>query len=708
MQTGSRAHSNVFMKNRCKSALSGVVAIASATTSLIPLAAKSATAATPPSAHSGTLLQQNPKLLGQTSLTAGQSRSQTYSQAQAIAPQIGPIGQATFSRGTSVSTSQPPAAVADEANLSLAYATQANTAQTHSAVQTVIAQIAKEATRTQACTDSNCRRLTYIRSQIPAATQKVQRLEKQLNDFSSEHAQGNMSAYQKVLSDRIIEISGQKQQLAIDLGQTRLQAQQLRAQLSFANIEADIAEKILKKDAVYQASWDRLEAVEDKIQAEYSQVSVDGTALNQLYADYQKLLEETQTAAEGALGRYLLEGNRTADAANATFATAEMLKDLLAETHQQRVQQLRQENMATIETKLMDRHQQLSEKIGEYERLQLELYSEQKVLDSYNSERDRLTDSPKADRLAANASANPSAQSGQSLMAAQALVPLLPDNSIAKTLLVVVIAASAVAAATHRGSEKKAASLGKRILEIIPVNSQAAENRTVQPQLLSLSDITSNSAHEVVSDITSNTVKETHAETVKSTGLEAAKPKDFFEASFVLDVLDELDELPDRPRSFCVVNDLGEFEISENAILSLAEVVAEIEQDKAAAEIKTADFQKALESLTPDTTTDNLTVREIGSHDIITPVQLPVAEIDLLVEKAIEWVLKDLGLETAATVAELSEIKIAEPATAEPVSVAQKMASSTAAKSTATKSTAVKSSATRPMAIGPAPNPIAV
>ncbi len=658
MQTSSRNHSHVSSINQPtkrrtagqpanyrkenvrRNVLSGVVALASATT-LIQLNSESAVASPQLSdSHSTALSQQSlSKSSSQISPLAA------LNQAQAIAPQIHQSEQATFSNSaiSNASLSKSKAAVTAENrgdHWSLAYVTQANTAQADSAVQAVVAQVARETTRAKACADSICRRLTYIRSQLPSVTQKVQQLEKQLNDFSVQHGQGNIGTYKAILNGRIAEISGQKQQLAIDLDQTRLQAKQLRSQLSFANIDPDVARRVLGSDAVYQVLWGQLAAIEKNIQREYSQVDVDGTALNQLYAEYQSLLGKTQTAAQGALSRYLLvDGNQIAGITYHTAAMTEMLEALLVQTHQQDVQRLRQEKMTAIETELMSRHQHLSEKIGEYERLQRELYSKQRVLDSYISERDRiLTDSPEAALI----STNPVYRS-QSLVTAQALMPLLPDGSMAKTLLGIVIAASLVATAIHHSSEKKAALLGARILEILPTNDYSASYSVIQtviqpqksqPKMISLADL----------------AKETQLEVSKSLYAETTSTEDLFK-----DLL-SVEEMPTQLASFCIVNDLGEFEISESAALSL---------DKAVAEIKAADFNQALENLTPE----SLFSHEINSRDI-KPVRLPVAEIDLFVEKAIEWVLKDLGLEIAVADAATDEVESAEePTIVEPVAV---------------------------------------
>ncbi|MGB3788573.1 MAG: hypothetical protein WA949_11230 [Phormidesmis sp.] len=652
MQTGSRNHNpvsssisqsvdsrpadrsaNYRKENVRKNVLSGVVALASATT-LIQFSSESAAANPQLNSYRAVLSQQSPS-----DFSSQISPAVAVNQAQAIAPQIHQSEQVAFSNSatSTTSSSKPQAAVIAENHddqWSLAYSTQANTAQADSAVQTVVAQVAQEATRAKACADDICRRLMYIRSQLPSAAQKVQRLEKQLDDFSAQHGQGDMSAYKTVLSDRIAEISSQKQQLAIELDQTRLQTKRLRSRLSVANIEPDIAERVLASDTIYQVLWGQLAAIEENIQKEYSQVNVDGTALNQLYAEYQALLGKTQTAAPEALNRYLLVGgNQIAGITYHTAVVTETLKDLLVQTHQQNTQQLRQDKIAAIETELMSRHQHLSEKIGEYERLQRELHSAKRVLNSYTSERDRiLADSPEAALMSTDVAYNP-----QSLVTAQTLIPLLPDGSIAKTLLGIVIAASLVAAATHRSSEKKAALLGARILEILPTSAHTTSYSALQPQKSQLAMIS-------LADL----VRETQLEIANSPEAEMTNAKAPLEDLF------SMEERPAQSTSFCIVNDLGEFEISESAARSL---------DKAVTEIKAADFNQALENLTPE----SLFTHEVNGRDI-EPVRLPVAEIDLFVEKAIEWVLKDLGLEMSVADAATDKVELAtEPAVVEPV-----------------------------------------
>ncbi|MEM8502005.1 MAG: hypothetical protein AAF716_02505 [Cyanobacteria bacterium P01_D01_bin.1] len=602
------------------------MAIASAT-GLIPFASESAIAL--PSAEAPRslfALQQAP------SSSIAQDSAAT-AKAQAIAPQVDQIQQASFSQTPPLasSTRQSAAAREDEnGNWSLAYATQTNTPQANNAVQTVIAQIAAESARAQACKDSVCRQLAYVDSQLPRSAEKIQRLEKQLNDFSRQYAQGDMSAYRTVLSDRILEVSEQKRQLAIELDQTRLLSRQLRTRLSLANVEADIAERILAKDTDYQTLWDQLKAVETNIQKEYAQVNIDGTALNQLYADYQELLGKTQVAAQVALSRYSSIDNSLVARSGYRVPTetkvlaTEMLANLVLETHQQNVQQLRTQKIAIIEAELLDRHRRLSEQIGEYERLQRELNSEQKLVESYRLERNQIL--AKSSTLVSDGSNTPNYNS-QSLLNARALLPMLPNGSVAKSLLGVAIASSLVATMTHRSSQRKAAVLGKRILEIIPANSPLENHITSQPQKIPLP-----SAEKIQTKITK---PDAGPQVADSEDIEVPISRDSLEL-----ILTKEGVRTEKPSSFCIVNDRGEFEISEGTALSLNEVVAEIERDKLLADIEAATFNEALKNLTPE----DLFTQEVNSSEIA-PIRLPVSEIDSFVEIAVEWVLKDLGLD---------------------------------------------------------------
>ncbi len=619
MQTDSRTHNRVSSSTGRKNTLSSAMAIASAV-GLIPLASESAIAF-PEVASSQPLPlpQQVPSRVAQSAAA--------LDQAQAIAPQVTQLQQATFSQKSSLAPStlatsshQPTATSEDEnGNWRLLYATQANTPQANATVQNVIAQIVAESARAQTCRNSACRQLAYIDSQISSTAEKIQHLEKQIDNLSAQYGQGDISAYQTILGDRLLEVSSQQQQLVIELDQTRLRAEQTKTQLSFANVTADIAEQILSKNDDYQALWNQLEAVEADIQKEYAQVNIDGTALNQLYSDYQDLLKRTQTGAQTALSRHLAAklsavSNQISSIGDRAPLQTQALETLVFETHQQNVQQLRSEKLAVIEAELIDQQRRLSERIGEYESLQRELSSERRMIDNYHSERNRiLAESSALESANPTASASPKYVS-QSLLNARALLPMLPSGSVAKTLLGIAIAASLVATVAHRSSEKKAAVLGKRILEIIPASSRTAISPVTQTQKVSLADIEETQTKTQIAQVT--------------------KVTQFIDLSKPLPA----QEVKPTKQSFCVVNDLGEFEISESAALSLDEVLAEIEADRLSADIKAATFDEALKNLT----TESLFL-ESDNHSVA-PVKLPVEEIDLFVEKAVEWVLEDLGL----------------------------------------------------------------
>lgn len=666
MQNASRTHNDLFSsvapsvgktpkrstrskwRQRCKNALSRVVMIASATM-LIPFASDVAFASSfansyessrrlvslSPSAASGQLPSAQIPVFGQSKIPFALVES---------------VPQAALSTNLALKSAsqQPSAALIDADNSwSLSYATQANTTQVNRAVQSVIAKVVADTTQAKACADSSCRRLSYIRSQLPVVTAKVQRLEEQLKDFSWQHGQGDIGAYKTAIANRISEVSNQKQQLDIELDQTRLRAEQLKSQLSSADVGINSAEQILAKDTIYQVLWAQLVAVEENIQKEYGQVNTDGTALNQLYGEYQTLLGKTQAAAREALNRYLLAGgSQTSDITYYPGVATETFGALLVETHQQKVQQLRQRKLAALEIGLTSRQHRLSSKLGEYERLQRELLSEQGVLDSYQAERDHIVaTSPEA---ALKVSAIPT-HNAQSFVAAQTLLPMLPSGSIAKTLLGIAVAASTLAAAAHRRSQKNASMLGTRILEILPTSrtaSRLSNSRTAssshtasshtasshtakrveaQPQMISLADITEE--------------RQTEGSAAKAIEIASAKEIEIVESEGSLEVLFATEEMPEQRSSFCVVNDLGEFEISESAVQSL---------DEFAVGIKADDFNQALEKLTPE----DLLPLEINSRDIA-PVRLPVAEADLFLDQALDWILEDLGL--AALVASSRE-----------------------------------------------------
>lgn len=662
MQKDSNAYSSISSvecRNRRKHNLSGVAVVASAAALVplagVPLASNSAIANVHPVSNPSSPPQATVRALSRA------DSNDATDQAQVIVPQVDQEQQAAFSHTPLAFPNQRLATLVnrrEDINRALAYTAKPSTAPTTSAAQTVTAATAQIATAQIAtaqmataqtaaasvdakeCQESSCRQLGHIDSQLAVSNQKIQRLEKHLSDFSAQHGQGNISDYQTVLGDRILEISSQKQQLATEIDRTRSQASKLRTQLSLAAIEVDIAARILANDSDYQAVWSQLEAVEATIRKEYSQVTVNTTASNQryadyqLYADYRPLLEKTQNVAQAALNRYLLvNGSQIASAHYQASTAIELLNALILNTNQQNIHQRRQVSLSAIEIELMNHHQRLAETISEYEYLQSELNAEQRLVDNYHLERDRILTESSALASAGSSAYGQSVSPTQPLVNARALVPLLTDDSIAKALLGVVIAASLLATATHRSSEKKAAMLSERILEIKPVNGGNAAS-TVRPEaMFSMKAEPSN-------------IQSLDTASASTRDSKRSRLKGPFET------LSHRELTSVGSHSLYAVNDLEESAISRRIAHSLDEMFAQAEADRTAADIAVADLEQALQELTADRLSEN----EVSSREIA-PIRLPVAEIDAFVEKAISWVLKDLGLELLTANASTRELK---------------------------------------------------
>lgn len=406
-------------------------------------------------------------------------------------------------------TEGPQLVMNDNGSWSLSYLETTERADTPLSTQAVVNQlIAQNRTQVNCSGSSACRSLDYIQAQLPAARQNAQDLQQQVADFEAQHGQSNLTAYKAVLAERISEITGQKTEMAIELSGTRHYISQIKSRLTTLDVSTDLAEQLLAVDDEYQTHWQKLQQTERQLLEEYSQASIDATALNQIYARYEQQQIELHQAAQSVLGNYLLSsgnqdpnGHSTSSTANGIYiapAALDLLQSLTVATHQQDVQLLRDRTVRIATDRLQTRHHQLAQNISRYEALQSELNAAQALVAQYEQESTRIaaqvtTAQATAATLVSSPTAtasNTTANLSPAFATAEALESKVPEGSIGKTLLGIVIAAGAVAVAAQRRAGDVSEALA---LEISPrpqpkrfgfLPGQKRIGNPVQPDLL--------------------------------------------------------------------------------------------------------------------------------------------------------------------------------------------------------------------------------
>ncbi len=304
-----------------------------------------------------------------------------------------------------------------------------------------------------ACAESDCQKLSYMESKLSKARQKAQAIDQEVQVFETLHAQQDMAAYQKVLGNRTAEVAQQKNRLLNESGQTERLIASLKLQLAAVDADVTWPEQVLSQDKVYLAAWQRLQLTEQSLLEEFSQAELDATTLNTIYTDYQQRQQQLALAAQDSLSRYMLAPNAVApEVIYRVPAAIDTMQALIVITHEQQVQQLRAATLSQLDQRLQTRHQQLTVKLGEYERLQRQQTIAQTVVNQYEQERDRLLRQQQP-------ASQPGEQQPEQLPSEPsevwALALPLSDSELVNTILGGLVLAGAIATAAAQRQSKK-------------------------------------------------------------------------------------------------------------------------------------------------------------------------------------------------------------------------------------------------------------
>lgn len=535
--------------------------------------------------------------------------------------------------------------------------------------QAVMAQLVQDSSHTQqVCSGGSCRGLAYINSQLPKVRQQLQSVQSQLQAFESTNTQPDLSAYKQLLANRLSEISQQKTQLTISSNQTQQLIERIKIQLDsleIGNISLFIAAQSLSQNAGYQTTLNQLVRAEQGLAEEFSSANMDATALNEIYGDYAFQQQALQRLATEAFGSYLTSSSAEVPSSIQQMPDAlKLIQALTVAVYEDQVQQLRLGTIGQIEQKLSERQRQLIVTISQYERLQQQQASAQQLISGYEQARDRIlteqnTQLSKAEGI--------KAQSATALARARELAPRLPEGSVGQAVMLAVLAAGAIAtiAAKRRSTQhtlipnwslQEAGSSGS--------GGQAATDNLITDNSVmgNLVSVPAMDWSRLVSPVPVANLFTAKLDTVQSVALDDSmlndpmldlnelfadatpveSPLELYESveTFEQRILQELQEITQL--STCLQD---EAQVTQDQLLHSTENALQlIVDDSLTLELLTRNLDNILQQTTPE----GSLAHEIRER-AIAPVQVSLAEVDILAELAIRWILKDSGHSPLAT-----------------------------------------------------------
>lgn len=625
---------------------------------------------------------------------ASHVNAQTSAPAQALAsanPQASQDAQAKFSLSgatasnplsnsppNDASVAAPLLARAQDGTLRLAYQppTDVSAAQTQNILSRLVGAAQSQAATAQA------NRQDYIASKLPAARQEVQQLKQQLADFEAARGQQDMLAYQKVLSSRMSEITEQRTRLDANIERNQRAIAQLKMQLLTVNADLALPAQVLAADTEYQAVWAKLQQAEQNLLEEFSKANINATRLNEIYADYKYHQQWLARRADQAFPSYVTaEKTVTPRFLSEAPAAIDIMQNLVVATHEDQVQQLRQDTIYTVEQRLQGRNAQLVADVGRYEQMKRELTTAEQLVAEYEQAEGSQTDGQAVlvsnSTQSSSASGLPAMQSAAVVSQAQMLAQYFPEGTLPKVLLGIVVAAGAIATAAiqHRDSRQRPFNSDRNLDLLIepakpaPAIAQSAPNPDFSQFSLYGETVSDQDAldESLLSSVLS-TVRVEEAEPVSTEAL-VAELLEITRETFDRDA--EQDAKLDC--ALANFNDKPEQDSYAETARTEAELVEELtaivrEPDKTPRQspVLTAeaienilgievmakeldDIIKAANSMrVPSMIPSAAAVAESWQAASTEPVKLSVRAVDLFAEQVIRWVLADLGLQVVS------------------------------------------------------------
>ena len=640
------------------------------------------------------------------------SRQQTAElMASAIAPQTSALGPASFSARSSRdnssgaiaskpdssvalstaagSTAAPLLARAQDGSLKLAYQppTDASSGQT----QALVAQLVSAAKGQPVSPPENAQATqpsvgdivanSRTNSQLFAARQQVQQLQQKLADFEAARGQQNMAAYRNVLASRMAEIAEQKTQLDANIGQNQRLLTQLKMRLLSVDADVSLPDSVLGADEEYQAVWARLQKSEQDMQEEFSAANIDGTRLNEIYADYKYHQQWLAKVAEQAFPKYVMSDESAQVGFMSKSPVAiDIMQNLVVATHQDRVQQLRQSTLDTISQRLQSRHSQLTADIGEYEQLKRELSTATQVVAEYEQAETQQASGVKGQLVADRSSetAAPDAK-GSAVSQAQLLAPYFANGTLSKTLLGIAIAAGALAtAAVQRRNQRQKRSMRPE-LDALDLRSAASAAQLSPPSLpqplegFSIAPAAIETDFSAFSLYGESEAERSELEQDLLTTVLASVKSEVAEPISTDELMAELLEITRGDRALAAhrtgrvasqavaepaLEAASAFRTEASLVSELSEIIngvsatteqatmpaltAKSIEDILGVEVMAKELENIIKVAGPVLAPSRLLPARTALTD---PIKLSVKEIDLFAEQVVRWVLNDLGFQ---------------------------------------------------------------
>ena len=612
-----------------------------------------------------------------------QNRATRQAQAEPLAgalkPQTSQSERASFSpqassNASTASSAAPLLARAQDGSIRLSYQpSEAGDQQTQAVLTQLVAETQAQSNQYAQANDTSGKEQTYLNAKLPAAQQEVQRLRQQIAEFEAARGQQDMQAYQKVLASRMVEIAEQKTRLDANVERNQRVLTQLKVRLASVDADLSLPSYVLTEDAEYQAVWARLQKSEQNLLEEFSSANIDATRLNEIYADYKYHQQWLSQAAERVFPSYVMSD----ETAKPSFigrapAAIDIMQNLVVATHEEQVQQLRQDTINSIEKRLQARHDQLLADIGTYEQMQRELSTAEQLVTKYEQGEQTTAGQTTAGQttqtqlVSASTTQDGQARASSAIAQAAQLAPYFPNGTVSKTLLGIVVAAGAIATALvqHRSHRRKPFDESAGTIETFEIapESQSGQPATPAPATFDLYGETTLartaqddsllatvlSAVEV-EEVDPISTDKLLAELLEITQDDPMRSSDLSGRAQTGEVLTEnalLAELMDvieRPDP-----DPEEDSQDEMRVMNLPVLTTEVVEKILGVEVMAKELDDILRTsetsqtplLSPSTLPKIASVRAASSET----VKLSVREIDLFAEQVIQWVLNDLGL----------------------------------------------------------------
>lgn len=241
------------------------------------------------------------------------------------------------------------------------------------------------------CHDSTCKGLAFIEKRLPEIQAQVRELRTEMQQFQTQHTSQNLQTYRSILAYRSNDVARRQAELAGKSQQLEQQFISLTAVLALQPNEANQIANLLKTDTTYQRRLQQLQALEQEIAIEYSNLDLNNEQLEILYTEYAQMAEQLRQIAQTVLVNYVSAASvEFSDPLWQEDSYQALLQELMDLSHLRQMLVVEQHTLAQIEIKLVERRDELAVLLKEYATMQRQLESQNKILQQYVDRRQVL------------------------------------------------------------------------------------------------------------------------------------------------------------------------------------------------------------------------------------------------------------------------------------------------------------------------------